>query len=227
MAYLLFCVVVQADAAAVIKNLQVEYGNTPLGIDVTQPRFSWQMATTAGERGYAQTAYQIQVKDPNGQVAWDTKRTESSTSLGIKYAGSPLKAATRYSWTVTAWNQAGARLAASSWFETGLMDPSPDSSAWGGARWIGGGDEDLVLYAPYLAIFDVKYAVTIAPVRNVHFTRRRPALAAVIAVSSGLKNRRRGPPAYVRHSPAAARPVADATAIRPASSATACRPVRR
>jgi len=59
-------------------------------------------------------------------------------------------------------NQAGARLAASSWFETGLMDPSPDSSAWGGARWIGGGDEDLVLYAPYLAIFDVKYAVTIA-----------------------------------------------------------------
>ena len=43
------------------------------------------------------------------------------------------------------------------------MDPAPDSSAWGGARWIGGGNEDLVLYAPYLAIFDVKYALTIAP----------------------------------------------------------------
>ena len=43
------------------------------------------------------------------------------------------------------------------------MDPAPDSSAWGGAKWIGGGNDDLVLYAPYLAIFDVKYALTIAP----------------------------------------------------------------
>ena len=43
------------------------------------------------------------------------------------------------------------------------MDPAPDSSAWGGAKWIGGGNEDLVLYSPYLAIFDVRYALAIAP----------------------------------------------------------------
>ena len=162
LAVVLLCTVPQTNAAAVVKNLRVEYRNTPLGIDVTQPRFSWQMATTAGERGYAQTAYQIEIKDPKGNVVWDTKRTDNSVSLGITYAGSPLKAATRYSWTVTVWNQAGAKITAGSWFETGLMDPAPDSSAWGGAKWIGGGDEDLVLYAPYLAIFDVKYALTIA-----------------------------------------------------------------
>src|SRR5450759_151475 len=163
MAFVLLGSVLLANAAAVIKNLQVEYRNTPLGIDVTQPRFGWQMATTAGERGYAQTAYQIEVKDPKGNVVWDTKRTENATSLAIKYTGSPLKGATRYSWTVTVWTQAGAKLTASSWFETGLMDPAPDARAWGGAKWIGGGTEDLVLYAPYLAIFDVKYALTIAP----------------------------------------------------------------
>ena len=61
------------------------------------------------------------------------------------------------------WNQKGAKLSATSWFETGLMDPSPDSPAWSGAKWIGGGNDDLVLYAPYLEIFDVKYAVAIAP----------------------------------------------------------------
>jgi len=160
--FVALCTVLQANAAAVIKQLQVEYRNTPLGIDVAQPRFSWQMATTAGERGYAQTAYQIEIKDPKGNMVWDTKRTEDSTSLGITYAGSPLKAATRYTWMVAVRNQAGAKLTASSWFETGLMDPAPDSSAWAGAKWIGGGDEDLVLYAPYLAIFDVKYALTIA-----------------------------------------------------------------
>ncbi len=153
----------QAHAAAVIQNLQVEYRNTPLSIDVARPRFSWQMATTAGERGHAQTAYQIQVKDTRGNVVCDTRRIETTTSLGIQYAGRPLEAATRYTWTVSVWNQPGAKLAAGSWFETGLMDPSPDATAWGGAKWIGGGDGDLVLHAPYLAIFDLSYALTIAP----------------------------------------------------------------
>jgi alpha-L-rhamnosidase len=160
--FALICAFSRADAAVVLKNLQVEYRVTPLGIDVKLPRFSWQMDATAGERGAAQTAYRLEVKDFKGSIAWDSKRTEASASLGITYAGSPLKAATRYSWTVTVWNQAATPLTAGSWFETGLMDPAPDSSAWGGAQWIGGGDDDLPLFAPYLAIFDVKYAVTIA-----------------------------------------------------------------
>jgi alpha-L-rhamnosidase len=157
----LFAGVIPANGGVTIRNLQVEYRTTPLGIDVAQPRFSWQMATTAGERGYSQAAYQIEVKDSKGTVAWDSKRTEDAGSVGIRYGGSPLKAATRYAWGVTVWDQAGAKLTATSWFETGLMDPAADSSAWGGAKWIGGGNEDLVLYAPYLAIFDLKYALTI------------------------------------------------------------------
>ena len=153
----------QAQAALVVKNLQVEYRSTPLGIDVQQPRFSWQMEATAGERGVAQTAFQIEVRDPRGVLAWDSKKTDSPEALHIKYSGSALKAATRYAWTVTVWTQAGAKLTATSWFETGLMDPSPNSAAWGGATWIGGGNDDLVLYSPYLAIFDVKYVLAIAP----------------------------------------------------------------
>ena len=159
--FVLLCNVMRANAAAVIDNLKVEYGKTPIGIDVAQPRFSWQMAATKGERGHTQTAYRIEVKDSKGNVVWDTQRVEGAFSIGIKYAGGPLKAATRYSWTVTVWNQAGAK-AGSSWFETGLMNPAPNSSAWSDAKWIGGGDEDLVLYSPYLAIFNVKYALTIA-----------------------------------------------------------------
>src|SRR5689334_10024367 len=149
--------------AVAIRNLQVEYTTTPLGIDVAQPRFSWQMAATAGEREQRQTAFQIEVKDPKGAVVWDSKRIETANAVGVRYAGSPLKGATRYSWTVSVWNQAGAKLTGSSWFETGLMDQSPNSSEWGGAKWIGGGNEDLVLYSPYLAIFDLKYALAIAP----------------------------------------------------------------
>jgi len=157
----LICTVMQAEAA-VVKNLQVEYRSTPLGIDVRQPRFSWQMEGAAGERGVSQTAYRIEVKDPKGTVVWDSKRTDGSGSVHVTYGGSPLRPATRYAWTVTAWTQAGAPLTAGSWFETGLMDPSPSSAAWGGAAWIGGGPDDLVLYSPYLAIFDVKYVIAIA-----------------------------------------------------------------
>ncbi len=153
----------RANASVVLKNLQVEYRTTPLGIDVAQPRFSWQMSATAGERGQEQAAYQLEVRDPKGIAVWDSRRVQDASSLGIKYSGTPLKGSTRYTWTVSAWNQAGVKLSATSWFETGLMDSSPTSAVWGGAQWIGGGDQDLVLYSPYLTIFDAKYALTIAP----------------------------------------------------------------
>ncbi len=162
-AVVLACGAWQAQAALVVRNLQVEYRSTPLGIDVQQPRFSWQTEATAGERGVSQTAYQIEVRDAKGALAWDSKKVDSPVAVHIKYAGHALEAATRYAWTVTVWTQAGAKLTASSWFETGLMDPSPSLAAWGGAKWIGGGNDDLVLYSPYLSVFDVKYVLAIAP----------------------------------------------------------------
>ena len=79
-----------ANGNVVVSNLQVEYRKRPIGIDVTQPRFSWQMVTTADERGYEQTAYQIEVKDSKGNGVWDSGRIEGSASVGIRYAGAHL-----------------------------------------------------------------------------------------------------------------------------------------
>ena len=39
------------------------------------------MEATAGERGVAQTAYQIEVRDPKGTVVWDSKKIDSPESL--------------------------------------------------------------------------------------------------------------------------------------------------
>ena len=144
-----------------IHNLQVEYAQTPLGIDVKGPRFSWQMTGSEGERNLNQAAYQIVVKDMKSNLVWDTKKVSDNKSLGIVYAGSAIKATTRYNWTVTVWDQKGASSSGSSWFETGLMNPDPALSAWDGATWIGGSNDDLVLYAPYLAIFKLQYKQTI------------------------------------------------------------------
>lgn len=52
----------------IIDNLTVEYTSTPLGIDVGTPRFAWQMQAPENERSYYQTAYQIEVKNPSGEV---------------------------------------------------------------------------------------------------------------------------------------------------------------
>ena len=51
---------------AAVGHLRVEYEETPLGMDVKTPRFSWQMAARPGERGVSQSAYQVEVKDANG-----------------------------------------------------------------------------------------------------------------------------------------------------------------
>lgn len=143
--------------ASSLAGLKVEYTANPIGIDVEKPRFSWQMVAEDGQRGVYQSAWQIVVSDQEGKVSWDSGKNEGSVSIGIEYSGTPLKARTRYNWKLTVWDHAGHGITGESWFETGLMNP--EISAWSDAQWIGGGDEDLVLYSHYLSVFTVGYKI--------------------------------------------------------------------
>src|SRR5215204_5532204 len=134
-----------------IRRLLTESEATPLGIDREKLHFTWQMSSD--KRGAEQASYQIEVKNPQKQTVWDSGRVSSGESVNIPYGGSELRPVTRYEWKVTVWDQGGKQFSNSSWFETGLMNPDPNLSAWDGATWIGGGDEDLVLYAHYSSIF--------------------------------------------------------------------------
>jgi alpha-L-rhamnosidase len=145
-----------------VENLKVEYSTTPIGIDIKNPRFSWQMVAEGDERGIKQSAYQIIVKNPAGEICWDSKKTADAASLAIMYSGNPLKAETRYTWNVSVWDKQGALSSASSWFETGLMNPDPGLSAWNGAQWIGGDANDLVFFSHYLVIFNLKYNIAVS-----------------------------------------------------------------
>lgn len=140
-----------------IINLRSEYTETPLGIDVTNPRFSWQM--TSEKAGCYQTAYQIIVVDENGQKVWDSSKKQSDISLNIKYAGTPLKPSLRYNWQVFVWDQDHKKHEAQSFFETGLMNSGPALSAWNGAKWIGTEDDDMILYSDYLPVFKINYTL--------------------------------------------------------------------
>ncbi|MGW0585878.1 family 78 glycoside hydrolase catalytic domain, partial [Streptomyces sp. NPDC002920] len=72
-------------------------------------------------------------------LARETSRIRlGSDSVAVPYAGEPLRASTRYHWTVSVWDAEGRTVgtAPPSSFETGLM--STDGVAgWDGAQWIG------------------------------------------------------------------------------------------
>jgi alpha-L-rhamnosidase len=82
---------------------------------------------------------------------------DSDISHAIQYGGEALKPTTRYTWKVTVWDNFGKSASAASWFETGLMDTG--LGAWSGAKWIGGGSEDLVLYSNYLSVYKFQYGI--------------------------------------------------------------------
>jgi len=117
-----------------IVALKTESMITPLGLDCHKPRFSWQMGSQ--HQGKRQTAYQISVRTGNDKIiVWDSGRVACSRSDHIEYCGSPLAPCVRYGWTVEVWDEAEQSISASSWFETGLMNPAEE--AWEGAKWIG------------------------------------------------------------------------------------------
>lgn len=148
-----------ATAKVVVKNLRVEYTETPLGVDEEKPRFSWQMSVEGEERGYSQKAFQLTLYDEKGKPVWDSGKKETGVSLNIRYAGTPLQPATRYEWVVKVWDRHGRATTANSWFETGLMNHLPVGEGWNNARWIGGGTEDKVLYSHYLPVFRLSFSL--------------------------------------------------------------------
>ncbi len=121
------------------QQLRLEYRDNPLGIDVTEPRFSWLVTSTdAKARGLRQTAYRILVASSenalragNGDL-WDTGKVASSDSAQIAYAGKPLSSGAAAFWKVQVWDERGK---ASEWsapaqWSMGLLRPEDWHSKW-------------------------------------------------------------------------------------------------
>lgn len=147
-----------------LQKLQVNYQTTPLGTDLPIPQFSWQMKASDTQKGYLQTAYQIIVTDEKNTIVWDSKPVKSGISHAIQYAGKTLQPTTKYTWKLLVWDNFGKMASAYSWFETGLMNPKIE--AWSGAKWIGGDNNDLVLYSHYLSVYKLQFALQLEQASN-------------------------------------------------------------
>lgn len=94
-----------------ISKIKCEQEENPMGLDIPQPRFSWQIASP--ERGFEQFAYQLIVADSPETITravgnlWDSRRVKSRESLSTIYGGKALQPGKRYYWRVKIWNVAG------------------------------------------------------------------------------------------------------------------------
>jgi alpha-L-rhamnosidase len=129
-----------AAGSLTLKNLRCEYKANPAGIDVVQPRLSWELSST--DRGTMQTAYQIRVALSEAgleknQLLWDSGRQSASSSIQNPYQGAPLESMRRYYWQVQAWDNSGRSSGWSqpAYWEMGLLQASDWRAQWITPAW--------------------------------------------------------------------------------------------
>ncbi len=143
-----------------------EYRVNPLGIDVTSPRLSWILLSSDRKaRGVKQSAFRLLVASDSKKLAkedgdlWDTGKVESSQSIQVAYAGTPLASGTQAFWKVQIWDGGGKKSAWSApaaWSE-GLLN----AEDWT-AKWIGHDETELykALQSPFRYLQNARWIWT-------------------------------------------------------------------
>lgn len=132
-----------------IIDLRTDGVENPVGIDNAAPRFSWKMKS--GKIGIRQIAYQIVVKEEDGNTVWDSGRVKNAESVDIRYGGEKLEPKTRYKWTVKVEDEEeNIYTSKPAYFETALMDET--LASWDNANWIGPDETALMRLLLYISI---------------------------------------------------------------------------
>ena len=120
-----------------INRLQVEMKSNPMGIDVTQPRFSWQISSDKPD--LMQVGYHIQVAaspedlQAEKNLLWDSGEVTSDQSLFIPYEGKTLQSRQPYYWRV----KVKTNQSAGDWSEVQSWSMAILNPAEWKAQWIG------------------------------------------------------------------------------------------
>ena len=120
-----------ASAKTSVSGLKCEYLYNPLGLNVSHPRFTWQIESQ--EENFIQTAYEIRVAtsvtmlDQKNKLVWNSGKVNSDHSVNVEYKGKPLESQTRYFWQVRIWDNKGITSGWSepAWWETALVISVP------------------------------------------------------------------------------------------------------
>ena len=112
-----------------IQHLLTENLTNPIGLDVQQPRFSWQLVSD--KRNIAQTAYEIIVSADKGPL-WKSGKVASNQSVQVSYAGTALQSGKKYTWELRVWDNNGkpSPWSEPAFFQTALFDTTDWKAKW-------------------------------------------------------------------------------------------------
>ncbi|AMR33636.1 alpha-L-rhamnosidase [Mucilaginibacter sp. PAMC 26640] len=137
-----------AQAQITVSALLCENRANPIGLDLAQPRFTWEMASD--KRNITQVAYQVRVSTypDSRKPVWNSGKILSDSSVHVAYKGKPLAPHTKYYWQVKVWDNTKK---ASAWSEAGYWITALFNPADWQAKWIGPGfKEDTLRASPIL-----------------------------------------------------------------------------
>jgi alpha-L-rhamnosidase len=157
-------------------ELKCEYRKNPAGIDIVEPRLSWQLAAVQAQaRNLKQSAWRVVASATREEAAagrgdlWDSGKVDSGQSVHVVWKGKPLESRRQVYWKVMVWDQAER---ASVWsevagFSMGLLKAEDWQAQWIGreessvyrsadspyqmlrmARWVWGGGGEPAKAAP-------------------------------------------------------------------------------
>jgi alpha-L-rhamnosidase len=134
--FLLFLqlLVVSVSAQLKVDHLKTENLSNPIGLDVLQPYFSWQLMSN--QRNVMQSAYEIRVATDAASLtkgdAWKSGKITSDQSIHVPYKGIALQSGKKYYWQVRVYDNKGtasAWSAIASW-QMGLLKPTDWKAQW-------------------------------------------------------------------------------------------------
>ena len=121
------------------EKLLCEYSESPIGIDIPSPRFSW--IISSGNRAKHQSAYQLVAASQAASFGnekfelWNTGKVLSGMTAHIKYNGRALKSNTTYFWKVMIWDEQGVPYESKiESFSTSLLSEIDWKATWIGAN---------------------------------------------------------------------------------------------
>ena len=129
------CILLSVFAQVKVDHLRTENLTNPIGLDVLQPYFSWQLISD--QRNVMQSAYEIRVATDaaalvKGEGSWKSGKITSDQSIHVPYKGAALASGKKYYWQVRVWDNNGKASAwsAVSFWQMGLLQAADWKAQW-------------------------------------------------------------------------------------------------
>jgi alpha-L-rhamnosidase len=118
-----------------VTNLKTEYKTNPVGIDISEPRLSWEIISNS--RNFIQETYQIKAAGSKEDLKaeknllWDTGKLISGQSNQVVYEGKIPSSSQRVYWQVKIWgNNGNSSWSEIAYWEMGLLKESDWQAKW-------------------------------------------------------------------------------------------------